>query len=209
MTGELLAEQVAYYRARADEYDDGAYPDRRHAQDRIAATVAGLAIGGSVLELACGTGMWTAELARRAAVTAVDTAPETLAVARRRCPPGVRFVVGDAFEWRATERFDVVFFAFWLSHVPAERVDAFLARAGSFVRPGGRLVIVDEPAGQEGHERMTGPDIASRTLADGRAFRIVKRFLDPADLAVRLSRAGRRAEVSRRGDWFVAQATNG
>src|SRR3954470_25079140 len=128
VTADLLAEQVAYYRARASEYDAGAYPEGRAAADRIAATVTGLRVTGSVLELACGTGMWTRELARRAAVTAVDSSPETIAIARPRCPPGVRFQVGDVFAAPVTERFDVVFFAFWLSHVPAERFGEFFAR---------------------------------------------------------------------------------
>ncbi|HEY3717219.1 MAG TPA: class I SAM-dependent methyltransferase [Jatrophihabitantaceae bacterium] len=43
--------------------------------------------GGDVLELACGTGVWTALLAGRAnTLTAVDAAPEMIEIARERAP---------------------------------------------------------------------------------------------------------------------------
>jgi SAM-dependent methyltransferase len=87
----LLAEQIAYYRARAGEYD-ATYPldasAGADARARLLAALEALAPYGRVLELACGTGQWTIELVRQAsAVTAVDASPEALAICRqpRRC----------------------------------------------------------------------------------------------------------------------------
>jgi hypothetical protein len=37
----------------------------------------------------------------------------------------VRFVAADLFTWTPDRRYDVVFFGFWLSHVPAERFASF------------------------------------------------------------------------------------
>ena len=73
-----------------------------------------------MLEIACGTGLCTEALAGHAeSLTAIDAAPETLAIARRRVPSAkVRFEVADVFAGSTTERFDVVFFAGWLSHAP-------------------------------------------------------------------------------------------
>jgi demethylmenaquinone methyltransferase/2-methoxy-6-polyprenyl-1,4-benzoquinol methylase len=82
---ELLAGQVDYYRRRAKEYDATSYGDLAAARARIARLVAQMQPAGSVLEIACGTGLWTEALADMAtAVTAIDVAPEVLAIARER-----------------------------------------------------------------------------------------------------------------------------
>ena len=98
---DVVPEQVAYYRARASAYDaeiarmggyPGTVPDpdlreldlRRNAY--FSAMKDALRTRGpvhSALELACGSGNWTAEIARLAGeVTALDAAPEMLAFAR-------------------------------------------------------------------------------------------------------------------------------
>jgi len=138
--GDLLREQIEYYRARADEYDEwwlrrGRYD--RGAQDnarwfaeaaQVRAALDDWRPRGNVLELACGTGIWTQELARYAErLTLVDSSPEVLAInASRVQQPNVQRIEADLFEWRPTEQYDTVFFSFWLSHVPHAR---FAARA--------------------------------------------------------------------------------
>jgi SAM-dependent methyltransferase len=71
----LVAEQIAYYRAHAPDYDVGYL-----GNDDWDRCIEELPIAGDVLELACGTGHWTPLLAARArSVTALDAA-------RRRWP---------------------------------------------------------------------------------------------------------------------------
>jgi 2-polyprenyl-3-methyl-5-hydroxy-6-metoxy-1,4-benzoquinol methylase len=83
MLDPLLAEQVAYYRAIAGEYEEHAIPGAWGGE--LSAALASFRPAGSVLELACGPGMWTNQLCRHAVdVTAVDAAPEMLAIARPR-----------------------------------------------------------------------------------------------------------------------------
>src|SRR5690348_4221650 len=108
MTDELLAEQLRYYRRRAGEYDATAYGDAAAAAERIDRLIDRMQPTGNVLELACGTGMWTPALARYASsLTAVDAAPETIEIARRRPGvDGVRFQVADVFEFASPTRFD-------------------------------------------------------------------------------------------------------
>jgi SAM-dependent methyltransferase len=101
----LLTEQIAYYRTRAVEYDS-TYPlDVRAdagARAELLTRLEELAPFGKTLELACGTGQWTAELARRATkVTAVDAASEALTICRQRVGTApVHFVEADLFTWR-------------------------------------------------------------------------------------------------------------
>jgi SAM-dependent methyltransferase len=117
----LLAEQVSYYRARAPEYLEQGLD--LPGGDELTGALDAFRPAGSVLELACGPAVWTGQLLRYATdVTAVDASPEMLALAAARVDDKrVRFVQADLFTWTPDRGYDVVFFGFWLSHVPLER----------------------------------------------------------------------------------------
>ena len=192
----LVTEQKRYYAERAPEYDDWWYRRGRYELDRDAlarwqadaaeaqAALEAFAPAGKVLELAAGTGIWTRKLVRLAGrVVAVDANAETLALNTS----AAELVLADLFEWRPAEQFDLVFFSFWLSHVPEERFDGFWALVRAALAPGGRFFLVDSGAGDTAH---TGTDQSgeeeTRSLADGRTFRIVKRRWSPDELAERV-----------------------
>jgi demethylmenaquinone methyltransferase/2-methoxy-6-polyprenyl-1,4-benzoquinol methylase len=100
----------------------------------------------------------------------------------------------------------MVFFGFWLSHVPVDRFDAFWAMVRSALRPGGRVFWVDsllEPASTaRDHEPLDNSGVVVRRLNDGREFRIVKIFHEPADLERRLARLGFVGWVRSSGTFF-------
>jgi len=196
----VLDQQREYYAARAPEYDDwwwrrGRYvldPERERrwladiaeAEDRLRA----FAPDGDVLELAAGTGIWTRKLvplARR--VVAVDANVETLALNT----PAAELLVADLFEWTPPGTFDVCFFSFWLSHVPEDRFDGFWRLVRSTLRPDGRVFLVDSSSGDRAHTGTEqAGELETRTVADGRAFRIVKRRWAPEALAERVRSLG-------------------
>jgi demethylmenaquinone methyltransferase/2-methoxy-6-polyprenyl-1,4-benzoquinol methylase len=202
---DLLGEQKRYYAERAPEYDDWWYRRGRYElepdplarwQEDIAeadSELELLAPLGSALELAAGTGIWTRKLVRLAdRVVAVDANAETLA----RNTTDADLVRADVFEWRPAERFDLVFFSFWLSHVPDDRLDEFWRLVRAALAPAGRVFLVDSGAGDTAH---TGTDQAdweeTRSLADGRTFRIVKRRWTPEELAERVRPLGFELEL--------------
>jgi SAM-dependent methyltransferase len=80
---DVLQEQLAYYRARATTYDASLGDGLQGLQGALTAVGELLQQLGPcehVLELACGTGIWTRLLVNVAQrVTAVDAAPEMLA----------------------------------------------------------------------------------------------------------------------------------
>src|SRR5579862_4981426 len=93
--------QVAYYRHRAAEYDLTSYEDVPRADRRIAALLDQLRPDGDILEIACGTGIWTHHLAGHArSLTALDAAPEMITLARQRVADfSVTFVAADVLDW--------------------------------------------------------------------------------------------------------------
>ncbi|MER7792397.1 class I SAM-dependent methyltransferase [Streptomyces sp. NPDC097640] len=189
----LLAEQMAYYRAGAAEYDRP-YAEREELK-RLLAAVDELPIAGDVLELACGTGQWTPRLAARArSVTAVDAAAEVLALARARtASPTVQFLEADLFSWRPPRRYDTVFFAFWLSHVPPTRLPDFWNTVAAALAPGGRAIFIDDgPAAAAEEEVLANQPApaALRRLDDGSQYRIVKVFHDVQTLTDDLTALG-------------------
>lgn len=211
VTDDVLAEQVDYYRHRADEYDVTAYGDVAAARTRITRLVEEMRPAGRVLEIACGTGMWTAALATSAdSVTAIDAAPEALAIAQQRVgSPHVRYEVADVFGWDAGTRFDVIFFSAWLSHVPASRFDEFWSSLGALLSDDGRVLFVDEHVDERDKEQYVQgrAEIVERRLGDGRTFRVVKNFIEPRQLEARLRELGWHCRVRRDGqDWIYGEA---
>ncbi len=217
----LVDEQIAYYRARASEYDqwflrqgryDRGEEHRRSWFRQVAHVEAALAAQkphGDILELACGTGLWTQRLAPSAAsLTALDASPEAVAINRARVrSPRVEYVVTDLFAWRPEKTYDFVFFGFWLSHVPPERFDAFWGQVRAALKPAGRAFFVDSLLNQEttatDHTRLDRSGQVARRLNDGREFRIVKVFYEPPRLEERLSALGWRGSVQSTDDFFL------
>ena len=220
----ILGEMVEYYRARAAEYDEWFY--RRGRFDRgeaanaawfaesaeVFAAFEALGVGGEVLELAPGTGIWTERLVRVArTVTAVDASPEMVAINRARLGAAaerVTYRLGDLFAWEPDREYDACCFGFWISHVPIERLDAFLVTVARALRPGGRVFFVDgrrEPTSTAADHQLPAPDeqLMTRKLNDGRAFQIVKNFFDPAALAARCAAAGLDVDVRETATYFM------
>ncbi len=217
---DIVREQIAYYRARASEYDEwflrlGRYDRGEAHRDRWFEEVASLERAltqagpqGDCLELACGTGLWTQHLVRYCGtVTAVDASPEVMAINRERvASERVRYVEADLFDWVPDRRYDFVFFSFWLSHVPAEHFEAFWGKVRQALRPGGRVFFIDSLREEEStardHAPLNDSGVVARKLNDGRQYQIVKIFYDPEDLVARLSGLGWTADLRHTGRFF-------
>jgi demethylmenaquinone methyltransferase/2-methoxy-6-polyprenyl-1,4-benzoquinol methylase len=221
----ILRDQIDYYRARAGEYDQwwfrtGRYDRGPEFNARWNAEVETVehALDGwlaarrpqTVLELACGTGLFTRHLAPRVTrLTAVDASPEVIAINRGRVAAGnVDYVEADLFSWRPERRYDAVFFSFWLSHVPAERFAAFWDTVSAALAPGGEAYLIDSvfdtTSTAKDHvlpARETG--VVTRKLNDGREFRIVKFFYRPDELAAKLATLGWRAAIGQTQNYFI------
>ncbi len=219
----LIVDQIAYYRARAAEYDEtmgqlgryvsmgGSVTGREGDEDGEEIALLLEALDGmrpfdTVLELACGTGWWTQWLAQHARhVTAVDAAEEMLALNRDRVKAAnVQYILADVFSWKPGRQFDLVFFAFWLSHVPRDRFAAFWQLVGDSLADNGRVFFIDELDAERarGAETRVDGDAVLRELEDGRQFRAVKVFYQPSELQAKLHALGWNVEVRSSGRRF-------
>ena len=100
--------------------------------------------GKRVLDVGCGPGyLAKALLARRAEVTGIDPAEETIAAARNTAP-GAAFEVasGEALPFEDAA-FDGVVLLNSLHHVPEQRMEACLIESGRVAAPGGRVVVIE------------------------------------------------------------------
>ena len=215
-------DMVAYYEARAPEYDDWYLRRGRYARGAIhdAAWDAELDMAGRwldaqpfqgrIVELAAGTGWWSPLLAAKGELTMTDAAPTPLDRARERLLAHrlrAHLHVRDAWAEPEPPPADGLFTGFWLSHVERARLDEFLALVGRWLVPGGRFAFIDsleDPASGAADHPPPAGDRAVRRLADGREFAIVKVYYSADELADALRRAGfTDIDVTTTGRFFV------
>ena len=215
------AEMLAYYEARAPEYDDWYLRRGRYERGPIhdaawnaELDIAGrwldaLPIAGEIVELAAGTGWWSPLLAVKGELSLYDGNPGPLEHARERLVAHrlrAHLHVRDA--WAEPDRaVDAVFTGFWLSHVPRARLDAFLAIVRRWLKPGGVFAFIDslpDPQSSAANHPTPTDDLSVRRLDDGREFTVVKVYYEPGELEAALGRAGfAAAQVTTTGRFFL------
>ena len=201
-------ELIPYFEARAGEYDEWYLRRGRYAHGPVqdlawqmeldAATtwIDALPLGGEIVELAAGTGWWSALLATKGELHAYDAASAPLDRARDRLlAHRLRAHLHVRNAWAAPDRpVDALFAGFWLSHVPRPRLAQFLAIARAWLRPGGTLALIDSlrdpDSGTRDRAEPPAPDLALRRLVDGRTFTIPKVFYEQDELATAIGAAG-------------------
>ena len=218
---DIGAEMLAYYEARAPEYDDWYLRRGRYARGPIHDTawnaeldvagrwLDGLPITGEIVELAAGTGWWSPLLASKGELSLYDAAPAPLERARERLVAHhlrAHLHLRDA--WAAPDRaVDAVFAGFWLSHVPRERLATFLDLVRHWLKPGGTFAFIEslsDPQSSAADQPVPADDLAVRRLDDGRQFTVVKVYYEPLELEAALAAAGfTAAEVTTTGRFFL------
>jgi SAM-dependent methyltransferase len=206
-TRDDAAALIAYYEARAPEYDDWYLRRGRYAHgpihdavwnaelDAAGRWLDGLPIHGEIVELAAGTGWWSPLLASKGELSLYDGTAAPLERARERLVAHqlrAHLHVRDA--WAEPDRaVDAVFTGFWLSHVPRPRLAVFLGIVRRWLKPGGTFAFIDslaDPQSSAADHPTPADDTSLRRLADGREFTIVKVYYEPDELEAALADAG-------------------
>lgn len=188
-----------YYATRAPEYDKVYLkPERQSDLREMEKWLPSAFEGTSVLEVACGTGYWTQFIAAKAAyMLAIDAAAETMEIARTRVPPEkVEFLIGDAYALpHVKPRPEAGFAGFWFSHVPKSRTKEFLKGFNAALKPGAKVVLIDNlfiegsssPISETDAE---GSTYQARPLSDGTMHKVLKNFPSEAELRTLLDGVG-------------------
>jgi len=190
-----------YYAKRAAEYEDiYLKPERQEDLFQLKAILSGSFSGGDVLEIACGTGYWTQFLAKTASsILATDINPEVLELARRKeygaC--NVSFALADAYSAGALDRQrNSAFHGFWWSHIPRQRIPDFLSVLHGKLRPGSKVVMIDNLFVEGSSTPISRRDDAGNTyqlrrLKDGSIHEVLKNFPSETMLREDLRGGGR------------------
>lgn len=145
----------------------------------------------SIIEIACGTGSWTALLARRAAsVFGLDSSERSLDIARKKTSDcnNVTLVPADVYHLDdSLGTFDTAFIAHFLSHVPRSRIPDFLDGVHARLGEAGSVAIVElTPTGELQREFRCFDDennrICDRELPDGSRHQVIKNFFEEEEL---------------------------
>jgi demethylmenaquinone methyltransferase/2-methoxy-6-polyprenyl-1,4-benzoquinol methylase len=167
--------------------------------NKKAVEAAGLRAGGRALDLACGTGSLTRDLARRVGpdgyVFGMDFSREMLRAAKKRPMTGVEYRRGDATNLTvvASGSFDAATIAYGARNIPD--LAALFGEMTRVVRPGGKVVCLEiaQPKGRLSatfyglwFDRIV-PLLGSKVSGDAWAYSYlpesVKEFVAPDGLA--------------------------
>ncbi|MGB1288803.1 MAG: class I SAM-dependent methyltransferase [Aggregatilineales bacterium] len=222
---DALQQQIAYYRARAGEYDEWFYRKGRYDRgqvmnqrwfdeaEQVMQALHNQPKVAHVTELACGTGIWTEHLLKIGEnITALDASEEMLALnAEKLQSERVTYEQADLFAWQPQpDSTDMIFFSFWLSHVPPEKLDAFLQTVATALKPGGRIFMLDsrrvDSSTAHDHIIPDAGETLTRKLNDGSEYQIYKIFYEPVALQNAFLRVGLRVAVTITPTFFIYAA---
>ena len=191
MSTDVSDDMAAYY-AQRDNFDeeDIENQDGMAALDEIMEKLEASLSGQRVLELACGDGYWTDELAGFAEyVLATDINANLLETAKTRELPEeiVEFAVVDAMNPQVEGDFTACFAGFWWSHVKRQDQVEVITRLRKVLGKDSLLVLVDN-AWREGETSFARTDAEGNTwqrhtVPGGQRYEIVKNY--PTDSALR------------------------
>ena len=112
----------------------------------------------------------------------VDANEETLAIARGKGIANAQFMVADAYALPApAQPYDGALVSFWWSHIPRNRIEAFLRGLHRHLAPGACVFIADNRYVEGNSTPISRRDEGSntyqtRTLENGERYEVLKNF---------------------------------
>ena len=186
-THTVVEDMQSYYAQRAATYERVYFkPERQNDLRAMEAWISGPFKDRRVLEIACGTGWWTAHGARDCTQwLATDLNPQTMAVAQNKTLPAgkVAFAKVDAYTMAelGNTHFGAAFAGCWWSHVLLQDLPQWLTLLHSKLESGARVVFLDNSFVQTSSTPITrrdaqGNTYQNRSLDDSSQHEVLKNF---------------------------------
>ena len=215
MNNELLQGQIEYYNNRAVEYDEWFYRINRYDRGKdlnnkwfneieiIKKSLASLNNVETILEIASGTGIWIKELLLIGKkITVVESSEEMLNINKsKNCAlqNRIKYIKSNIFDWKSEKKYDLIFFSFWLSHVPPEYLIQFLNQIYQLLSKNGIVFIVDSlktsTSTAKNHFLKYEGIIQQRKLNSGKSYNICKIFYNLKELENDFANIGFKATI--------------
>ncbi|MEH6438109.1 class I SAM-dependent methyltransferase [Massilia sp. DD77] len=208
----VAADVASYYARNAERYHTLVEQSEERSEDLMEAgeQLAILLSGHRVLELACGTGVWTEMIAQSAeSVVATDINEEMLEVARELGEglDNVQWRQADVFDLPAdlgneTNKFTAVFMAGLWAHFTRDQQDLFLAQLKKRLGKDVLLVLVDDEYIEGESATIARTDAQGTTWQivedeDGSRHELPKSYPTDSALRKRLGNAGKEIKIAR------------
>jgi SAM-dependent methyltransferase len=181
-----MSEMAKYYAERAQEYERiYAKPERQVELEALRELSARYFSGLTVVELACGTGYWTAAIAPTCkSVVGIDINQEVLDIAAMKpyARDKVQFVCADLYQQPDLPGpFDGALAAHWWSHVDVRETARFLEVFHQSLQSGCKIMLLDNmfaPGSSTPISRSDahGNSYQQRVLDDGTRYEVLKNF---------------------------------
>ncbi len=178
---------VAYYKERANEYEQiYSKPERQEDLKLAAEILQDLFKDKNLIEIACGTGYWTERISDSArSIIATDINDSVLEIAKSKSYPynNVTFKNQDLFSLKSDKKFENLFGGFIWSHIKLEDLDNFILKIKNLVSESGYVVFIDNNYVEGSSSKITEEDNSGNTyqarkLNDGSSHLVLKNFPD-------------------------------
>ena len=143
-----------------------------------------------------GTGIWTEKLldSSPSSLTCVDGSKEMIQVSAKKLSSHpnwskvsfltssaklkAKYTQADLFQYKPSDNHDIVFFGFWMSHIPPEQFDSFFTQVvAKSLKPQGHVLFIDSLSTLDSSaDRKVNSEhiVEKRMLNDGSKYSIVK-----------------------------------
>jgi len=197
MKNQWQLQMMEYYEERASEYDDiyqgkgpGIAEPELYTKDVEAIKAMASDFGhGHLIDIGCGTGFWLPYYGVNCSeITLVDQSRRMLGECQKRLKDlgkdlAVHFVKGNFMDLRFFSKvYDASLVGFFISHLQDDGTHLFWKKLRQILKPHADVLWIDGSWSETRKKYRNKEDFQTRTLNDGRSFKVYKKYFEAKDI---------------------------